>query len=269
MLKAHIIASGSKGNATVVETDAGALLIDCGITKKALTAGLQDVGCPLSKISHVLITHEHTDHVKGFGVNMRYFAKTLGAENLPTLVTFQGTYEASRELQDPKVPLHHIFPAPEETIACSSFHVTLLPSSHDAASPANILVEVDEGGAGDSLALITDTGFVTEPVMRCCRNEGILALEANHDPRMLKEGPYPYPVKQRIASKDGHLSNQQATDAARALCGLRTRAIAAMHVSENNNTYDMAFDAVAQGAQESLGSPMVYHAYQHMTTSIL
>lgn len=264
-MQVHFIASGSRGNATVIEGTHNAVLIDCGITKKQLLNGLAEVNCDPGKITHMFITHEHTDHVKGFGVLMRYLLKTYGEESLPSVYSFPGTLQACPPLFETKTPITPEAVFPLSTVQCGDFAVTCLPASHDAAQPMNMRIDQL---SGESLAFMTDTGIPLPETLEACAGAGIVALEFNHDPKMLQQGPYPYHVKKRIASNQGHLSNQQAQEALQILCGPQTKHIVGIHLSENNNTYDLAMAALQKGADQACCTASVSHAYQELVLSI-
>lgn len=235
MIKLHILASGSRGNATVVEnarTGRG-VLIDCGICKRDFFARCDEAGFDPAKLDAVLITHEHGDHTKGIGVTMRGLTK-LGRR--PVIYAAPATLQASKPLQEMEEACEIRPLAPEVPVVAADMDVFPFATSHDAAASFGFRIEAD----GDAAGFMTDTGIVTEAAHAHLQDVRLLALESNHDPRILREGPYPYVVKRRIASDEGHLSNEQAADELAALLNTRLEAVAAMHVSENNNEYDLA-----------------------------
>ena len=235
MLKLHILASGSRGNATVVENAATGrgVLIDCGICKRDFFARCDEAGFDPAKLDAVLITHEHGDHTKGIGVAMRGLAK-LGRR--PAIYAAPATLQASKHLQDIEetCEIHPL--APEALVSAAGVSIVAFATSHDAAASFGFRIEAN----GDAAGFMTDTGIVTDAAHAHLQDVRLLALESNHDPRMLSEGPYPYVVKRRIASDEGHLSNEQGAEELASLLSTRLEAVAAMHVSENNNEYDLA-----------------------------
>lgn len=235
MLKLHILASGSRGNATVVENAATGrgVLIDCGICKRDFFARCDEAGFDPAKLDAVLITHEHGDHTKGIGVTMRGLAK-LGLS--PVVYAAPETLRASRPLQEIDGPCRIRPIAAEAVVTAAGMSIFPFATSHDAAASFGFRIEAD----GDAAGFMTDTGIVTGAAHAHLQDVRLLALESNHDPRMLREGPYPYVVKQRIASDKGHLSNEQGAEELAALLSNRLEAVAAMHVSENSNEYDRA-----------------------------
>ncbi|MDO5358542.1 MAG: MBL fold metallo-hydrolase [Slackia faecicanis] len=235
MLKLHILASGSRGNAAVVENAATGrgVLIDCGICKRDFFARCDEAGFDPAKLDAVLITHEHGDHTKGIGVTMRGLAK-LGRR--PAIYAAPATLQASKHLQDIEETCEIRALAPEALVSAAGMSIVAFATSHDAAASFGFRIEAN----GDAAGFMTDTGIVTDAAHAHLQDVRLLALESNHDPRMLSEGPYPYVVKRRIASDEGHLSNEQGAEELASLLSTRLEAVAAMHVSKNNNEYDLA-----------------------------
>ncbi|HJF64967.1 MAG TPA: MBL fold metallo-hydrolase [Slackia equolifaciens] len=281
MLRLHILASGSRGNASVIEDAATgrAVLIDCGISKKDFMARCAEAAFDPARIEAILVTHEHTDHTKGLGVMLRGLAK-LGAR--PDVFANPATFAASKPLQE-IAETHRVLSFGADAsgtgkadigIAQKSGRPTELElagmrifpfvTSHDAAASFGFRIECD----GDALGFMTDSGIVTPAAHDALQDVRLLALECNHDSRMLERGPYPYVVKQRIASDRGHLSNTQASDELAALLSNRLEAVAAMHISENNNEYDLALKTFAETLAREDHSARVCCGYQGRLTSI-
>lgn len=272
MLKLHVLASGSKGNAAIVEnaaTGAG-MLIDCGICKRDFLERCDEAGFDPARIDAVLITHEHGDHTKGLGVVLRGLAK-LGCA--PTVYVNQACIDASSALQKVAgdcaiLPLS----SGQRAIEAAGLRAFPFATSHDAAASFGFRIEAPDG---DALGYITDSGIVTNAAHEALRDVRILALESNHDERMLQSGDYPYIIKRRIASEFGHLSNPQATEELAALitesrtAGLRTpEAVVAMHISQNNNDYDLPRAALEKGLAIAEGNARVLCGYQGRLTSV-
>ena len=182
MLKLHVLASGSKGNAAIVEnaaTGAG-ILIDCGICKRDFLERCDEAGFDPARIDAVLITHEHGDHTKGLGVVLRGLAK-LGCA--PTVYVNQACIEASSVLQKVAGDCAILPLAPgQRAIEAAGLRAFPFATSHDAAASFGFRVEAPDG---DALGYITDSGIVTNAAHEALRDVRILALESNHDERML------------------------------------------------------------------------------------
>lgn len=251
MIKLHVIASGSAGNAALVEADeaCGTILVDCGICKRDLLAGCSEAGVDPATITDILITHDHSDHTKGLGVAVRGLVK-LGAH--PTIRTSHAVRSASRPLEEALAVEGASFEPFKagDALSVAGVQVHAFRTSHDAAESFGFRIESSASiGASDVLGYVTDTGFVTEEVHAALQGVRLLALEANHDVQMLRVGPYPAVLKQRILSSRGHLSNDQSAAELEALItqlgGERLEGVIAMHVSQENNLYSQAREALA------------------------
>ena len=281
MLALHVLASGSSGNAAVIENTAtgAGVLIDCGICKRDFLARCDEAGFDPGRIQAMFVTHEHGDHVKGLGVVLRGLAK-IG--NVPPVFAAGACTANSSAL----AKVAEAFDVRELTTACAQMDsrdmasaafddatphdagsggveaagmhtagpggveaagMRIIPfaTSHDAA--ASFGFRIEDAADGDAIGYLTDSGIITAQAHAALRDVRILALESNHDPKMLAAGPYPYVIKQRIASNSGHLSNDQAAAELGTLvaesrtAGLHLpQTVVAMHVSQNNNDYSLA-----------------------------
>lgn len=231
----HIIASGSKGNATVVEGPEGSVLIDCGISRKSLLNRADELGVDMDRVRAVLLTHEHSDHVSGLSVFLNHFDGDIFAT--------AGTVAARSYLTQVPVSIidHH------DVFDVCGMRVHAFPTSHDVADPVGFRFEAldEKGEVEDALGYCTDTGVLTDAAADELVDCRILALESNHDERMLATGPYPGYLKQRISGSGGHLSNAQAADALDALVGDDTEVIVGMHLSQENNRPSVAVRTLA------------------------
>ncbi|MDO4400142.1 MAG: MBL fold metallo-hydrolase [Coriobacteriia bacterium] len=260
----HVLASGSKGNAAIVEAGGQLVLVDCGITKKAFMERCSACGIDPTRISGIIVTHEHSDHTKGLGVVLRGLAK-LGAR--PTVHCTPGTLGGSRELMGLQGAFDIRTVRDTAELQLGGIHAQLFPTSHDAAQPVGMAFEVaapDAPGGFDTLGYLTDSGVLPDAAVELFARARILAIEANHDPKMLAEGPYPYPLKQRIASDAGHLSNVQSADALDRISPASLQAICGMHLSETNNLHRLARQALS-GAPDGVA---VAAAWQDMPLTI-
>lgn len=262
-LRLHVLASGSRGNAAIVEntvTGAG-VLVDCGICKRDFLARCDEAGFDPAKLAAILVTHDHTDHTKGVGVVLRGLAKQ-GVE--PTVYVDDAVRAASKEIEsvEDACDLRALPIGGMLSVAGMAVHV--FGTSHDAASSSGFRFE----GGDDAVGFMTDTGRVTGAAHEALTNVRILALESNHDVQMLADGPYPYPVKRRVGSDAGHLSNDQAAAELETLLSDRLEQVVAMHISQNNNTYRLPVDALAAACARMSHGARVQAAYQSMLVSI-
>jgi len=222
IVKFCVLASGSSGNAAFLATDRTRILIDAGLSMKELGKRLASIGEDLSRLDAILITHEHTDHVSGLPVLARnrdiratiYMTRLTGpaidwGERAPRLDAFQAG--ASFEIGDVEV---------------QSFSIP-----HDAIDPVGFCFETQ----GVRIGLATDLGYIPESIKFHLRRTNLLLLEANHDLDMLKVGPYPWSVKQRVMSRVGHLSNLVVSDYLMQDLSSTTANLVLGHLSEQNN----------------------------------
>ena len=227
-----ILASGSKGNATIFEHEGRSFAIDCGICKRDFFNGLLESGIDPNSLEAILITHEHSDHTKGLGVVSRGLDKL---DLHPKLLCSKRVFNASKDLRSVNGLLEPEYFESQDCLSIAGMFVYPFKTNHDCVESFGFRIEAD----GDAAGFMTDTGFVPEAAFDALRDCRILCLEANHDPRMLAQGPYPYSLQQRIAGDFGHLSNEQSAQALQKLLGSRLEQVAAMHISETNNTYGM------------------------------
>ena len=216
MLKLLIAASGSKANATLVIHNENAVLIDCGTSYKSLCEVLAKAGLSPSCISAVLVTHSHSDHTKGLA--------TLSKKLSVPFYSGVDICGCSRMC---------------DGIDIDGMHITSFACCHDVDC-VGYRFEAD----GKTLAVATDTGIVTDCMLDELTGCDAVMLECNHDPDMLRCGPYPYQLKQRIASREGHLSNGDCAKTIVHLAAHGTKTAVLAHLSETNNTPLVALNSV-------------------------
>lgn len=236
MLRVATLASGSSGNCTVVSDGRIHILIDAGISARRISQGLKALGVELRHISGVLITHEHTDHVAALPV----LCRQMGAP----LFTAE---ETARELcgrWSGLVERFRVF-EPGQRFAVEGLEVGTFATSHDAARPCGF--SVTDGAR--KLALCTDTGFVTPEAREGVRGAHTLIGEFNYDPDMLRTGPYPVHLQNRIRGDRGHLSNEMGGQLAAWAGSQGARRVILAHLSQENNLPRLALEA----AKKALG----------------
>jgi phosphoribosyl 1,2-cyclic phosphodiesterase len=225
----HILASGSKGNAAVVEGPSGSVLVDCGIARRELHRRADAAEVDLSRVEAILVTHEHTDHTSGLPVVCKHF-------DGPVYATF-GTAHARPALA--ALPFTTV--ARDVTLSLGGMHVQAFPLSHDVADPICFRFEAwEQDHLVDALAWATDTGVLTKQALEALHGCRILGIEANHDREMLQQGPYPQHLKVRIASTTGHLSNNDCGEALANYMSEDLRHVFLCHLSAENNHPELA-----------------------------
>lgn len=231
-MKVTVLGSGSEGNATLVEDGGVALLIDAGFSGKDLETRLEMAGVPATNLAGIVITHDHGDHTRGMGILARRFGVAL--------YLTEKTHIACTALLNGKENVQHY--ASHERFRIGPFEIQPFLTVHDAADPVAIAVQHVENGS--RLGIATDLGRPTAAVRAALRGCHVLVLEANHDEAMLWNGPYPWSVKQRIASTHGHLSNRQSADLARELNHQGLTNVILAHLSVHCNTGGLARDVI-------------------------
>jgi phosphoribosyl 1,2-cyclic phosphodiesterase len=227
-----VLGSGSEGNATVVHSNGVSILIDAGFSGKDLEHRLDVAGVVASDLAGIIITHDHGDHTRGMGVLARRFG-------IPLYLT-EKTLIACTSLLNGKEPIRKY--ASSETFRIGPFEIEPFLTVHDAADPVAISVRHVENGS--KLGIATDLGRPTAAVRAALRGCHMLVLEANHDEAMLWNGPYPWSLKQRIASSHGHLSNRASADLARELYHPALASVILAHLSVHCNTGGLARDVI-------------------------
>ena len=239
-LHLHILGSGSKGNCLLVEGPEGFIMIDDGFSRREVLNRMHELDIDEGRVRALLITHEHSDHVSGVRVWCNRFHGDCFAS--------VGTAGSRRALEG--VTFTEFMPGDSFTVA--GVDVATFPTSHDVKNPVGYVFRCQ----GDSVGIVTDTGVLTPGATRALAGMRILALESNHDVAMLRTGPYPRQLQDRILSDQGHLSNDQAAAAAQQLVGDETEWLVAMHISQENNRPSLAVRALAQALDATLDNEL-------------
>jgi len=230
-----MLASGSKGNCAIIEGGTGALLIDAGLSAKECLLRMERAGIDAGRIDALLVTHEHTDHIRGVDVLARKLEIPVYATE-GTLADFLHCRRTSAK------PLTHHTCRDHERFGVGDFMIEPFSTSHDAQEPCGFIIS--EGGI--RLGYCTDTGIITPHMHDLLRHCDGIVLESNHCPDMLQNGPYPESLKRRIRSKRGHLSNPAAAACLRDF-GKDVPQVILAHLSEMNNTPEKAMGSAREG----------------------
>jgi len=233
-MKITVLTSGSKGNCSFIECGLTRFLIDIGLTYHQLQKDLEKLNKKLDDIDFLLITHTHKDHILGLAVTMKH-------TNFKVYIK----EEMYQEIKDilPKERIEFYYP----NMHIKDILVQTIKISHDAVGAVGFLIEHND----NSLVYITDTGYINEKYFPLLTNKQIYYLESNHDEKMLMEGPYPYILKQRILSDKGHLSNHMVASYLVNLVGENTKYIILAHLSEKNNTEELAYQTTKKHLEEN------------------
>jgi phosphoribosyl 1,2-cyclic phosphodiesterase len=231
-VRVTVLGSGSDGNATLIEADGVRLLIDAGFSGRDLERRLQLAGAEPDSLAGIVITHDHSDHTRGMGVLARRFGIPLHLTPT-TAAACEKLLNGSEEIR----PYHSSAP-----FRVGPFEIEPFLTVHDAADPVAVTVRHVETALKFGIA--TDLGRPTAAVRHALSGCHLLVLEANHDEAMLWNGPYPWSVKQRIASSHGHLSNNAAAELARELHHPLLGAVILAHLSAQCNEGELAREVV-------------------------
>ena len=263
-MKAYILFSGSKGNCTYLTDGETSLLVDAGSCLKRIRESLADLGQTLDNINGIFITHEHTDHTKAlYNIvkkhDVRVYASTETARGFCT------PYR-DRTIDDCRRLAGHVMTVrPEKTYEIGTISIKTFPTSHDTEGSLGFVFTslVD----GQSLGYATDTGVVTEGMYNAFCGIKNVVLEANHDLIMLRDGPYPEYLKERIRSEKGHLSNEQCASFVKVLVKNGAKSFVLAHLSEENNLPSVALSTVKE-AVEGFDGITIKTASQYSITEV-
>lgn len=247
-MRVCILASGSRGNATLIEADGSRLLIDAGLSARETDRRLRELDLTADDLDALLVTHEHHDHVTGIGPLAR-------RHNIPVYIVSETAAAIPRlgKIAD----LRYFVPG--ERFAYAGLEISSFSTTHDAVNPVGFTIDSREGRIGYA----TDLGHSTRLVADCLERSRVLVLECNHDEEMLRDGPYPWPVKQRIQSRHGHLSNRAAAELLEQVAWDGLEAVFLAHLSEENNHPDLAEREINACLATKTGcNPQIYFGNQ-------
>jgi phosphoribosyl 1,2-cyclic phosphodiesterase len=247
------LGSGSQGNATLVELGATRVLVDAGIAARTLSRRLEEVGVEPSSLRGILLSHEHGDHAQG----AERFSRKHGVPVFSTVETLEALDRS---------PVHFAEWRrldPGTVVEIGPLRVDAFPVPHDAARPLGFVLE----GAGVRAGVVTDLGHATTLVVQRLRGCQLLMVEANHDDAMLRDGPYPWQLKQRVGSRLGHLSNNAAARLLEQVVDDGCRGVILGHLSEKNNTPELARTTVRRALRRVGRGSVEVHVAERRSTS--
>ena len=247
-MRAIILGSGSKGNSTLLIGNDKKILIDVGFSYPKMTVLLGEYNLVPSDIDAVLITHTHKDHIGGLS--------TFIKKNMTPVYT---NIVMQEELS--KIISEEVMKVNDDNFEIGEFKIEAIHTSHDA--PGSVGFVIKDGDS--SLVYVTDTGYINSTYLQRLKNKDIYIFESNHDINMLMTGPYPYILKQRVVSDKGHLSNEQSGNYLKEIIGDNTKRIILAHLSETNNTPEIALKTVKTILNEDI---LIDTAYQDKTLDV-
>ncbi len=255
-MRLTVLGSGSRGNAVLLESGAGAVLVDAGFSLRDLSRRLVATGADPARLAGIVLTHEHGDHARGA-------PRAAAAWRVPLLAS-AGTLAALETRLKPGTATRPL--AAGRAHRCGAFTVRAYPTAHDAADAVMVVVEDEEGRR---VAVAYDVGTPTAALRHACRDLDALVLETNHDEVLLRSSTYPPAVRARIAGHGGHLSNREAgllvAEVAHAGLGL----VVLAHLSDRCNTPDLARESVAAALRGTAFRGRIVVAEQDAPTAAL
>lgn len=234
------LASGSAGNSFLVQAHGTSILVDAGLSAKQIALRLEVAGVDAGSLNGIIVSHGHVDHVKGVGVLSRKY-------KLPVWMN-QGTWEVAGDSLGELHRLEIFHTGKVFDLAGLRVHPFSVP--HDCADPVGFRITRGVSGVG----IATDLGLATNLVQNVLTGLQVVVIESNHDPQMLRDGPYPWELKQRVRSRVGHLSNQDSARLLQRIFSDELRAVILAHVSQTNNLPELALDTARGGLGEFLAN---------------
>lgn len=235
MMKVAVLSSGSKGNCALIQTNSTKILIDLGVTKSYVEEKLQELQVDPKEIKAILITHTHVDHIQGLKVFLKKYHPKLYVNKVILSLLNEYIEDFDYELYE------------TSNFIIGDIEIEVIKTSHDVKGSVGFIVKSND----KSIVYITDTGYINNKYFATLKNHNLYILESNHDVEMLMKGKYPYHLKKRILGDKGHLSNTDASYYLSQFIGDKTSAIVLAHLSDDNNTYELALNTLNKTLKSS------------------
>lgn len=253
-MRVCVLGSGSGGNCTFVERGSTRIIIDAGLRAKEIVARLQGIGVDPATLSGIFISHEHNDHIQGAGPLSRKF-------KIPVFIS-------PRALEHASFALQHVAHCPlnaDVPVQVGALTVTPFSTPHDSIDPLAFALR-----AGQSrVCVVTDVGFIPENVRERIRNTDLLVIESNHDIEMLRTGPYPWSLKQRVMGNFGHLSNEALAFFFSEYFDGSGRQVMLTHLSRQNNHPQIAFVSASRALEKKSKNTSLHVSLQDEISEII
>ena len=231
-MKVSVLASGSKGNSSYIETKETKILVDLGMTTLYIEKKLANLDISPEEIDAIILTHTHVDHISG----LKVFTKKYNTK----------VYLTEKMLKD----INEIFELKNYEIINDDFkikdlEIEIIKTSHDASDSNGYIFKNNN----KTISYITDTGYINRKYKEKLSNKNLYIMESNHDIKMLQDGKYPYHLKQRVLSDKGHLSNEMCSKYLKEYIGENTKKIILIHLSHENNTEEIALKTLQENLE--------------------
>lgn len=224
-MKAIVLSSGSKGNTTYIETPQAKILIDAGNSAKYIINKLSEINVDINEVDALLITHTHSDHIKGI--------KTLIKKSNLTIYISELMHKELDYINNYKI-------IDKENFKIKDCEIEILKTSHDTTDSNGYIINNKD----KSIVYITDTGYINKRYYEALSNKDVYILESNHDVELLSKCSYPFETRKRILGDKGHLSNIDSAKYLEKFIGNKTKYVILAHLSEENNTPDIAYNCL-------------------------
>ena len=251
-MRIKIIASGSKGNSTLIESNNTRILIDAGVNFNRIKSTLDSINVDPFSLDGIIISHTHSDHIGGL-------SSVVKKLKIPVFIK-EELYSEIKKI----IPSEYIVIIEEQILTIGDLEIELINASHDVPAFGFIISDNKR-----KILYLTDTGYINRKYYDKLNNLDAYIIESNHDEKMLMDGPYPYILKQRVISDRGHLSNRYTGRFLNKSIGSKTKCIVLAHISENNNTEELALEQVREELKECNYRKKIIIAKQHVETEMV